>query len=669
MLKRLDSIARMIETSGFWRTHLKWLLLLLAFVPAAGAIDRGFLRGYDDFWVMEFNPLIQKGWSVRQLFAEGQYAYGHMQLAYISFAIDHFLFGEHVMGFRIVNALLHGLNALLVYAAARRFLRLAGGDGQGRPSYCGGEGPALLAAFVFVVHPTVVESVAWVMQRNGLLAQFFGLCAITVYLRGGEKTEADAVTIGKVGPASVPAGRDAIDTAAIGGPSLARACAAAALLLLAQFSKTIAVGLAPAFMAFELFMFRDALRRRVLRGALMMIPCAAGVWIGLSSHAEQVMPLIGGDSPAGRISGALHLHGRAWGLLAFPLALSTFYHVSPFPGLLNAAAGIALLIPAALAALFRALKWETKAALALWIWITGALAPAMNPFTGISFVLQDRYTYLALPPFCILLALLLSRAVQLRTAGVSPVLDTQNRRDAGGTGWRGWPWAAAGALVLALAVVSVRRSLAWQDERTVFSDACRQQPESSFGHAYLASYLYDRAAYMEGSERREMHALALSHHETAMRCDDFERLVYPMRFIAESIELYGAMGQAQAARELALRVLDGRAERNSELGSKARAARFLAAEALASKQFDLARAYINLGLSLEPGHECPYEAHPLLGLLGVELLQAEGKREEAERELRRLLEDLDFTVQIKRNPDGSARLKEMSSVLLKTGGP
>src|SRR5262249_52487082 len=83
-----------------------------------------------------------------------------------AFWLEHRVWGDAVVGYHLVNIVLHTLAAFLVVVIMRR-VALSG---------------AWLAGFVFALHPGYVESVAWISEQKSTLSGVFYLASLLTYL-------------------------------------------------------------------------------------------------------------------------------------------------------------------------------------------------------------------------------------------------------------------------------------------------------------------------------------------------------------------------------------------------------------------------------------------------------------------------------------------------------
>lgn len=99
----------------------------------------------------------------------------------LSFAVNYALSGNTIFGFRLVNVLLHILNALLVYGWMGLTLKT--------PAFAAsvlaarGKTLPLACAVIFLVHPLNTEAVNFITQRYVLLGAFFYLLTVILYLK------------------------------------------------------------------------------------------------------------------------------------------------------------------------------------------------------------------------------------------------------------------------------------------------------------------------------------------------------------------------------------------------------------------------------------------------------------------------------------------------------
>ncbi len=86
-------------------------------------------------------------------------------LSVLSYALNHAVHGERVAGYHAVNVAIHGLNALLVWALARRFFAAP-----------------LVAGLVFALHPLSSACTGQIFGRNYSMATAFLLAGILLYM-------------------------------------------------------------------------------------------------------------------------------------------------------------------------------------------------------------------------------------------------------------------------------------------------------------------------------------------------------------------------------------------------------------------------------------------------------------------------------------------------------
>jgi tetratricopeptide (TPR) repeat protein len=101
-------------------------------------------------------------------------------LSYLSFAVNYFFNGTDVVGYHVVNFLIHYLNAIVLYLVFCNTLTLPRvyeryGDAAGSI--------ALLAAVLWATHPIQVTAVTYIVQRMTSLAALFYLLGIYFYIK------------------------------------------------------------------------------------------------------------------------------------------------------------------------------------------------------------------------------------------------------------------------------------------------------------------------------------------------------------------------------------------------------------------------------------------------------------------------------------------------------
>jgi Tfp pilus assembly protein PilF len=149
------------------------LIVLAAFIPFSNALLNGFVS--DDIYLVENNPFIKSWDNLPHIFSAGYWQSKNVSgglyrpLALFSFLVEHTFVGLKPFLYHLDNVLLHVLCSLLVF----NVLKYVFDD----------ENAVFFSAMIFAVHPVHTEAVAWVSGRAELLAAFFMLLSLYLFLR------------------------------------------------------------------------------------------------------------------------------------------------------------------------------------------------------------------------------------------------------------------------------------------------------------------------------------------------------------------------------------------------------------------------------------------------------------------------------------------------------
>lgn len=356
--------------------HPAWCALLAVGLYAA-SVGFGFVA-IDDPWLIEENPLLttEGGLDVARVLVdfkpETRMILGaeFLPVRDVSTWLDGRLFGAWVGGRHLINVLLYGLAVALFAVLALRLLRGSGERGRAA---------AWMSTFIFTVHPTHVEAVAWLSERKGLLSLCFVLAASIAahrYAAHGRHREL---------PLSL------------------------GLYFLGILSKSVSV-VAPLMMAANVLILptRSA-RRRALW--LTLLACVVGAaWIQPTLWVGSQLNVIQSEHQAGLLGKALlscELHGRYLALMFLAAPNAPHYLVDAAelaPGF-AALGGVAFLVLVAVILWWR--RWPMGAYGAIW-WLA-PLLPVSHLVFPLQNLMADRYLLLPSVGFALLLGDLLSR--------------------------------------------------------------------------------------------------------------------------------------------------------------------------------------------------------------------------------------------------------------------
>jgi tetratricopeptide (TPR) repeat protein len=139
---------------------LLFVISLAAYFPA---LHGGFLWD-DDAHVTR--AALRSLDGLRRIWFEIGATQQYYPLLHTAFWVEHRLWGDSVLGYHLVNVVLHVGSACLVVAILRRLL-IPG---------------AWLGGFIFALHPVCVESVAWISEQKNTLSAVLCLGSAFIYL-------------------------------------------------------------------------------------------------------------------------------------------------------------------------------------------------------------------------------------------------------------------------------------------------------------------------------------------------------------------------------------------------------------------------------------------------------------------------------------------------------
>jgi tetratricopeptide (TPR) repeat protein len=364
-----------------------------------------------------------------------------------AFWLQHRLWGAETLGPHLVNIVLHAVSAFLI-ALILRQLAVPG---------------AVLAAFIFALHPVHVESVAWMTELKNVLSGMFYLGAALAYLAFDRTRQRQLYAL------------------------------AAGLFVLALLSKTVTATL-PAALLVLMWWRRGRLDWKT--DAAPIIPFAV---IAIASGAVTIWFerwLIGAEGPDFDLTGIERclIAGRAvWFYLAKLLWPADLIFIYPR---WNVGAGVwwQYLYPLAVVMALATLWWwrrRSRAPLAAMLLFCITLAPALGFFNVYPFLysfVADHFQYLASIPVIALLSAGLTKLTAPRYAAIAPV-----------------------PLVLILGFLTWRQAHHYTDAETLYRATLARNPSTWMAHNNLAVVL------LAGAPGRERVQEAASHAGEAVR--------------------------------------------------------------------------------------------------------------------------------------------------------
>lgn len=461
-----------------WAVLALSVLTLAAFIPV---LENDFV-GWDDDQNIVRNSSF-RGLSFKHLsWMCTTSAAGHYQpLTWLSYALEtQLLWGVSAAGFHFTNLLLHLATAIGFFFVAKRLLYVASPSLPCSSVVAG----ALLASFMFAVHPLRVESVAWATERRDVLSGAWWIVAVGFYLRHATRT----------------------------GRPRKWLIVSLACYVLSLLSKATGMTLPIVLILLDVYPLR---RLGAPRGSDVAPPCA-----GLSDVAP---PLVGGareilwekvvylipalacavaalwaqadvgalrtleqHSLSLRVSQAFHGILFYLGKSLWPVNLVPLYEQRPDASPVDTVNLLACAGVVVLTAILWKLRRRQPGLIVAWAVYIVLLSPMLGLAQSGPQVVADRYTYLP----SMSLALL---------AGAGLACWWAHKEDAGAL-VRHAPVVALVLIVGCWVALTRDQTRVWRDTYTLWTTVVARRPETSIAHANLAAELNERGEFERGRD-------------------------------------------------------------------------------------------------------------------------------------------------------------------------
>ena len=416
------------------------LLTLIVYRPVS---TYGFVN-FDDGLYVTGNRHVQQGltWQGFLWAWQANVASNWHPLTLLSHMLDCELFGLNARGHHLTSLLLHLANVWLLFEILRRMTR----------GHAGSVGASAFVAALFGIHPTHVESVAWIAERKDVLSGFFFLLTLGAWHRW---------------------------TQAPPGKHLSRYLLVLLAFACALLSKPMVVTLPCVLLlldiwplgrlrAGEIRSVRElwaGLRPLLVEKVPLFILSAASS--AVTVHTQQgSLATLAAVSAGRRVGNALVSYLIYLGKMFWPAKLAAFY---PLPGtvpLWKTLAAGALLAAVTALAVWR-LRRQPYLAVG-WLWFLGMLVPVIGLVQVGRQAMADRYTYL--PSIGLFLA------VAWGMAEVIARRRLPRMAVAGG----------ALAVIAALSVAAHAQVKTWKDSLTLFRHAIEVTENNYLAHLNVA---------------------------------------------------------------------------------------------------------------------------------------------------------------------------------------
>jgi tetratricopeptide (TPR) repeat protein len=331
-------------------------LLAMTTLAVYASVVRFEFIGFDDPIYVTANPHVTRGLTAAGLrwAATALHGANWHPLTWVSHMTDVAVWGLWPGGHHLTSVVLHVAATMLCFVALARL--------TGAPAR------SLVVAALFALHPTRVESVAWVSERKDVLAALFWFATLVAYASYVEST------------------------------TRARYALVVALYTLGLLAKPMLVTLPCTLLLLDYWPLarlgpgRTTAAARVVaeKIPLFVLAAAASVMTVVAQRAGGAVVALEPFPLAERVAHAAVVYLRYLAMLAWPSGLAFFYPLTPVSVGRGVAAGL-VLVAVTVACVWRARRQPYL--LVGWLWFVGTLVPVIGLVQVGQQDLADRFTY------------------------------------------------------------------------------------------------------------------------------------------------------------------------------------------------------------------------------------------------------------------------------------
>jgi Tfp pilus assembly protein PilF len=422
-------------------------LVVATFIPYWQVRNHAFVL-WDDYSLIVDNPPVASGLSwenIKWALTATQPEYWH-PMTWLSHMLDCSLYGLNPKGHHLNNLLIHGVNTVLLFLVLRRM------TGRFWRSF--------LVAALFSLHPLHVESVAWVSERKDVLSALFWLLSMWAYTHYVHRSSFSSFLVSLL-------------FFAFGLMTKPMVVTLPFVLLLLDY--------------WPLDRFRGGgkdrrhlISRVIMEKVPFLILSAMVSFMTIyvlqnrgSIASSAVIPV------KARIANALFSYVDYMGKMLWPKDLACIYPYTSYSLISVKIIGSFLLLVSITFVVFR-FRHRMPHMFTGWFWYLGTLVPVLGLIQVGAQAMSDRYTYIPLIGFFILIVWSVEKLIQHWS--ISRAIVSQ----------------FAILLLILLTMLTWSQVTTWRDSRTLFTHASAVTPGNFMAHFNLGNLLVDQGRFEDG---------------------------------------------------------------------------------------------------------------------------------------------------------------------------